>query len=113
VPKQLGIQVTLETKGTSRQVDSTKAIHVYRVLQEALSNVARHSGADRAMVRLAFEPDRLEMEIEDHGKGLNPETARRGLGLVAMRERAAIVGGTLDFLKSPQGGTLLRLSMPL
>ena len=53
------------------------------------------------------------MDVEDHGKGINPGTARRGLGLVAMRERAAIVGGTLDFLTPPQGGTLVRLSMPL
>ena len=113
VEKQLGIRVTLETTGTARQVDSTKAIHVYRVLQEALSNVARHSGTDRASVRLTFDPDKLEMDIEDHGKGINPGTARRGLGLVAMRERAAIVGGTLDFLTPPQGGTLVRLSMPL
>src|SRR6188472_890669 len=52
VEKQLGIHVALETAGTSRQVDSTRAIHVYRVLQEALSNVARHSGTDRAVVRL-------------------------------------------------------------
>jgi signal transduction histidine kinase len=113
VEKQLGIQVTLETRGTPRQVDSTKSIHVYRVLQEALSNVARHSGTDRAVVRLGFDADRLEMDVEDHGKGLDPDTTRRGLGLVAMRERAAIVGGTLDFLKPPQGGTLVRLSMPL
>ncbi|HVQ12821.1 MAG TPA: sensor histidine kinase [Vicinamibacterales bacterium] len=113
VEKQLGIHVTLETRGTPQQVDSTKAIHAYRVLQEALSNVARHSGTDRAVVRLGFEPDRLEMDVEDHGKGINAETARRGLGLVAMRERAAIVGGTIDFLKPSQGGTLVRFSMPL
>jgi signal transduction histidine kinase len=86
---------------------------VYRVLQEALSNVARHSGAQEAVVRLSFGADRLEMDVEDRGKGLNPATARRGLGLVAMRERAAIVGGTIDFLKPLQGGTLVRFSMPL
>jgi signal transduction histidine kinase len=113
VEKQLGIRVTLDTRGMPRQVDSTKAIHVYRVLQEALSNVARHSGTSQASVRLGFGADRLEMEIEDHGKGIDPGTTRRGLGLVAMRERAAIVGGTLDFLTPPEGGTLIRLSMPL
>ena len=113
VDKQLGIRVTLDTQGTPRQVDSTKDIHVYRVLQEALSNVARHSGTDQASVRLRFDADRLIMDIEDHGRGIDPGTARRGLGLVAMRERAAIVGGTLDFLRPPQGGTLIRLSMPL
>jgi signal transduction histidine kinase len=112
VEKQLGIHVTLETTGTARQVDSTKAIHVYRILQEALSNVARHSGTDRASVRLGFAADRLEMDVEDQGRGLDPVTARRGLGLVAMRERAAIVNGTLDFLRPPHGGTLVRLSMP-
>jgi len=113
VEKQLGIRVTLDTQGTPRQVDSTKAIHVYRVLQEALSNVARHSGTDQASVRLRFDTDRLVIDIEDHGRGIDAGTARRGLGLVAMRERAAIVGGTLDFLRPPQGGTLVRLSMPL
>jgi len=113
VEKQLGIRVTLDTRGTPRQVDATKAIHVYRVLQEALSNVARHSGTSQASVRLGFDADRLEMEVEDHGTGIDPGTTRRGLGLVAMRERAAIVGGTLDFLRPPQGGTVVRFSMPL
>ena len=113
VEKQLGIRVTLDTRGTPSQVDSTKAIHVYRVLQEALSNVARHSGTNEAAVRLGFGTDRLDMEIEDGGKGIGPGTTRRGLGLVAMRERAAIVGGTLDFLTPSQGGTLVRFSMPL
>jgi signal transduction histidine kinase len=113
VEKQLGIRVSLETRGTVRQVDSTKAIHAYRVLQEALSNVARHSGTDQATVRLRFGADRLEMDIEDHGKGIDPGTMRRGLGLVAMRERAAIVGGTLDFRRPSQGGTLVHFAMPL
>jgi signal transduction histidine kinase len=113
VEKQLGIRVTLDTRGMPRQVEATKAIHVYRLLQEALSNVARHSGTSQAFVRLGFGADRLEMEVEDHGTGIDPGTTRRGLGLVAMRERAAIVDGTLDFLTPPQGGTLVRFSMPL
>jgi signal transduction histidine kinase len=113
VEKQLGIRVTFETQGAARQVDATKAIHVYRVLQEALSNVARHSGADHAVVRLSFETNRLVMDVEDHGRGIHLGTVRRGLGLVAMRERAAIVGGQLEFLRPPKGGTLVRLVMPL
>jgi signal transduction histidine kinase len=113
VEKQLGIKVTLETQGTARQVDANKAIHVYRVLQEALSNVARHSGTQHAVVHLSFGADRLEMDVEDHGRGIDAATIRRGLGLVAMRERAAIVGGTIDFLKPSPGGTLVRFSMPL
>jgi signal transduction histidine kinase len=113
VEKQLGLRVTLETTGTPAPVDPTIAIHVYRVLQEALSNVARHAGTDRATVRLRFETGRLDLEVEDAGLGLDPDTARRGLGLVAMRERAAIVGGTLQFLRPSHGGTLVRLRVPL
>jgi signal transduction histidine kinase len=53
------------------------------------------------------------MDVEDHGRGIHLGTVRRGLGLVAMRERAAIVGGQLEFLRPPKGGTLVRLVMPL
>lgn len=113
VEKQLGIHVEYEHASTPVEVDETTAIHVYRVLQEAVSNVARHSGAKHAWVRLRSDTGTLELEIEDHGKGLDPETARRGLGLVAMRERAELVGGTLEFLQPRDGGTLVRLAVPL
>jgi signal transduction histidine kinase len=113
VEKQLGIRVTYERSGAASPIDATVGIHVYRVLQEALSNVARHSGSDRASVRLRITTDTLELEIEDEGKGLTPHAGRQGLGLVAMRERAAIVNGTLELGRPPAGGTLVRLSVPL
>ena len=113
VERQTGVAVSYERHGAARPVDSTVSIHVYRVLQEALSNVSRHSGADRAWVRLRFEADRLELEIEDHGRGLDPQLPRRGLGLVGMRERAALVGGTIEFLRPTEGGTLVRLTVPI
>jgi len=112
VEKQLGVRVEYEHASHGPHVDDTTAIHVYRVLQEALSNVARHSGETHAWVRFRPEPGVLVLEIEDHGKGLNPKTDRRGLGLVAMRERAALVGGTLDVLAPRGGGTLIRLTVP-
>ena len=84
------------------------------MLQEALSNVARHSGVEeRAGCGCAATPARCELEVEDHGKGLDAGTARRGLGLVAMRERAELVGGTLEFLQPRRGGTLVRLTVPI
>ncbi len=113
VEKQLGLVVTCERTGTPVPVDATTGIHVYRVLQESLSNVARHSGTDRAWVRLRYLPGALALEIEDHGVGLGEQTARRGLGLVAMRERAELVGGTLDLTRPDEGGTLVRLRVPL
>jgi signal transduction histidine kinase len=130
VERQIGVAVQYERSGPARPVDSAAGIHVYRVLQEALSNVARHSGADRAWVRLRFEPARLELEVEDHGKGLAPDVGpvfrpgdvaraearaykSHGLGIVTMRERAALVGGTIEFLRPAEGGTLVRLTVPL
>jgi signal transduction histidine kinase len=113
VEKQLGLAVSYERTGAAVPVNGTIAIHVYRVLQETLSNVARHSGADRVWVRLRYLTGVLELEIEDHGSGLGPRTARRGLGLVAMRERAELVGGTIEFLRPDEGGTLVRLRVPL
>ena len=83
------------------------------MLQEALNNVARHSGSRQAWVRLRFEANTLELAVEDHGKGLGTTLARRGLGLVAMRERAALVGGTLELARPREGGTLVRLRVPL
>jgi len=111
--RQLGLTVALETTGTSAEVDATTGIHVYRILQEALGNVARHAGVDRATVRLRAEAATLELVVEDHGRGLAADTGRRGLGLVTMRERAEILGGSLAFERPPEGGTRVRLRVPL
>jgi signal transduction histidine kinase len=113
VERQLGIQVEYERSGAPAEVDDTTGIHVYRVLQEAISNVARHSGAKRARVRLRSGEGALELEVEDHGTGLDAGPSRRGLGLVAMRERAALLGGTLELLRPRDGGTLVRLTVPM
>jgi signal transduction histidine kinase len=113
VERQTGVAVSYGRSGESQPVDSAIGIHVYRVLQEALSNVARHSGATQAWVRLRFTPSALELEIEDHGKGFDPGTPRRGLGVIGMRERAALINGTVEFVQPPGGGTLVRLIVPL
>jgi signal transduction histidine kinase len=113
VERQLGLTVSYERSGASVPVDATVGIHVYRVLQEALSNVSRHSGTDRARVRLRYLPGALELEVEDHGSGVAPRPGRRGLGLVAMRERAELVGGSIEFSRPDEGGTRVRLRVPL
>ncbi len=110
--RQSGVEVTYERIGDPVRVDEQAAIHVYRVLKEALANVARHSGSERASVRLRSRDRSLELEIEDHGRGISRGESRRGLGLVAMRERAALVGGTLHVGEAPGGGTLVRLTVP-
>ncbi len=88
------------------------AVHVYRVLQEALNNVARHSGATQAWVRLQFDAEQVVLEIEDHGAGFAPTRERRGIGMVAMRERAELLGGSIAFERPAEGGALVRLTVP-
>jgi signal transduction histidine kinase len=112
--RQLGLEIDYRHSGEAKPIDSGIAIHIYRVLQEALSNVARHAGATRVWVRLTYGDRDVTLEVEDHGAGLGADRARRrGLGLVAMRERAALVGGRIDFERPAQGGTRVRLRVPL
>lgn len=111
VERQLGMTVTYERTGAAATLDPMTTIHVYRVLQEAVNNIARHAGTTRAWVRLHNDAPGLRLEVEDHGRGMTPD-ARRGLGLVTMRERADLVGGRLEFLRPPEGGTLVRFTVP-
>ena len=112
VERQTGIAISYEKQGEPFPVDGGAGVHIYRVLQEALNNVARHSGAKQAWVRLRFLPDLLELEVEDHGVGLPERPSKRGIGLVAMRERSELMGGRLVFSRPEQGGTLVHLEVP-
>ena len=112
VGRQTGLTLHYEKTGQSFPVETGAGVHVYRVLQEALNNVSRHSGARDAWICLRFSPDSLELEVEDHGSGFVAEKMQRGIGLVAMRERAELIGGTLVISPRPQGGTQLRLQIP-
>jgi signal transduction histidine kinase len=117
--KQTGIHVALEKSGVSRELENRLGegmpIHVYRVLQESLNNLARHSRSISAWVRVRFSTELLELEVEDRGIGLSPESdaASRGMGMIAMRERAQLLSGKIEFLRPENGGTLVRLHVPL
>jgi signal transduction histidine kinase len=110
--RQTGIAISYEKRGQPYDMNGSAAVQVYRVVQEALNNTARHSGAKRAWVRLRFLPARLELEVEDHGVGFSGRPVKQGIGLVAMRERAELMGGSIVFSTPAEGGTLLHLSVP-
>jgi signal transduction histidine kinase len=112
VEKQTGLAIRYEKSGTPFPLDGAASVHIYRVLQEALNNAGRHSGARQAWVRLRFLSEALELEVEDHGAGLVRGAAKPGIGLVAMRERAELLGGTIEFVQPTAGGTLIRLRVP-
>jgi len=110
--KQTGIIIGYEKYGTGPMVGSNEAIHVYRILQETLNNVVRHSKSSRAWVRLKITAHSLRLEVEDRGIGV-PDDPSGGLGLIAMRERADILQGKLELQRPSEGGTMVILEMPL
>jgi signal transduction histidine kinase/ligand-binding sensor domain-containing protein len=92
------------------------AINLYRVVQEAINNVLKHSGASAARVTVRRSASELEVTVEDDGRGFTPGTreggaARRGLGLVGLAERARILGGKLVVRSAPGRGTTVRLTI--
>jgi signal transduction histidine kinase len=109
--RRTGIAVRCTRSGGPWSLGREQSIHLYRVLQEALNNVARHSGAKEAEVRLRFAGERLTLEVEDAGAGFG-DRRRDGLGLVSMRERAEIAGGRIEFLAGASGGALVRFTVP-
>lgn len=113
--KQTGLETTVVVQGVPERITGQLATHCFRIVQEALNNAAKHSGAKRAEVEMSFGADTLTVTIMDFGKGLKPEkeSVKRGLGLIAMRERAALVGGKLDIHSTPGAGTTVVLTMPL
>ena len=112
VERQTGLKMHYEKAGKPFNVESGAGVHVYRVVQEALNNVSRHAETNEAWVRVNFLARELLLEIEDHGKGITDSKGQRGIGMVAMRERAEILGGGLEISQPIEGGTRVRLRVP-
>jgi two-component system, NarL family, sensor histidine kinase UhpB len=101
---------TLEP-GALDGLDEDAQIVVYRVVQEGLSNIARHSGAGRVHVSAVREDGATVVRIDDDGHGFDPHTAGGGVGLVGMRERAVLAGGSVAVRSVPGEGTLVELRL--
>jgi signal transduction histidine kinase len=110
--RQMGLCLHYEKSGTAFAVEAAAGVQVYRIVQEALNNVSRHAGVQEAWVRLMYKPEALVLEIEDHGKGIAAQKNERGIGLVAMRERAELISGRIEYLAADGRGTLIRMSAP-
>jgi two-component system NarL family sensor kinase len=106
-----GLMLSLETPAMLAPIPAAVEVAALRIVQEALANVARHSGARACVVRLSADGP-LVVEVEDDGRGL-PVEYRRGVGLGSMRERAAELGGTLTVSGQAGGGTRVHAVLPL
>jgi signal transduction histidine kinase len=109
-----GIDVKLDSAYSGRLPDETET-HLFRIAQEALTNVARHSGAKHVGINLGASGDNIELAIQDDGCGL-PEPApkgRRGLGLIGIRARARSMGGEANIHSRPSEGVTIRVRAPI
>ncbi len=113
--KQTGIETKAEVQGKQVRITGQPATHCFRIVQEALNNAAKHSGSKSALIEMIFSLDTLTVIVKDFGRGLPQakKPAKRGLGLIAMRERAELLGGTLKIASEMNEGTTVTLVMPL
>lgn len=115
----LGIRFALREQGEPRRLPSAVETALFRVTQEAINNIARHSRATRADFILEFAPDQVQVWIKDNGKGfdtamvLSGSDHQRGLGLLGMQERMSAIGGRVALHSTPGEGTTVQLSAPV
>ena len=113
-----GIPCTFTCIGLPQPTTPEVEIALFRIVQEAISNIWRHSQATQAYVELKYLPHLLQLTVRDNGKGFSTgqqieHNSQRGLGLVGMRERAILIGANLKINSSPGEGCTLELSLPL
>jgi signal transduction histidine kinase len=113
--RESGLQAEIRTTGEPRTLPAALDLSVYRIVQEAVTNALKHSGAGRIEVKIDYTPGSLTLAITDNGTGASPDslTASSGHGLVGMRERVEIFGGRLETATSPLGGFTVRAHLPL
>ena len=116
-----GVPCQFSCRGVAQPTTSENEIAIFRITQEALSNIWRHSRATQASIELAYLPEQLRLSIHDNGRGIMPDDnmdaayahdSRGGLGLPGMRERAALIGATLKITSSPGNGCHIELFLP-
>ncbi|MGB9632197.1 MAG: GAF domain-containing protein [Chloroflexaceae bacterium] len=112
---QTGIQVQLQHAGLDRPIPQAVASTAYRVVQEALTNVARHAGVDHARAQVWATDDMLAVQVVDEGRGFEADElpASDSLGLAGMAERVRLAGGTLTIETAPNAGTRILAELPL
>jgi signal transduction histidine kinase len=109
------VRTRFSVRGVPTGIPSDTALSLYRIAQEALTNVAKHAAADSVDITLAGEPDSLTLFVRDSGQGFNPDAVKEcgGLGLISMRQRAELIGGTLEVQSGLGQGTQIVVCAPL
>jgi PAS domain S-box-containing protein len=113
--KQHELQIKFVHDDVPSQIPKDVTLCLFRIVQEALRNVVKHSGAMEAKLELSSKADEIDLCVSDPGRGFDPEAVKgeAGLGLISMRERLRLVGGHLSVESKPSHGTRIRVRIPL
>src|SRR5262249_32312021 len=109
------VDVQFINHDAAQEIPQEVSLCVFRVVQEALRNVVKHSGAKAAIVNLQGDEGKLKLSISDSGTGFDPDSAKQnsGLGLISMQERLRLIGGELWIQAAPSFGTHLYVEVPI
>jgi signal transduction histidine kinase len=110
--RRTGIKTTVSFDAPEVRLPAETETAIYRVVQESLTNAAKHGNAQSVVVRGESRPDEIIVRIVDDGAGFDPGVAAGGFGLVSMQERAALVAGSIRVTSSPGRGTTIDLRVP-
>jgi signal transduction histidine kinase len=112
VSRRSGIKVTVTADDVPDSLPDEMRTCIYRIVQEALQNMSRHSGAKSAVIAVRQDEHSLLLSVEDDGRGFDPERTK-GLGMLGMEERVKQLGGQFEIQSSPGKGTTLRITLPI
>jgi signal transduction histidine kinase len=111
--RRAGLQVSVETTGTARDLPSALDIAGYRILQESITNVIRHAGSGRVRIGVHYGESELVVSVADDGRGMSAQAKGGGRGIAGMRERCELLGGSLVAGPRPGGGFEVLATLPL
>jgi signal transduction histidine kinase len=115
----LGARVRIEIGGDERRLEPQVETALFRIVQEAITNIAKHANAENVAISLDFESDSVTIEIEDDGNGFDVQQTLQaarpedGFGLLGMSERVALLDGRLEITSEPSNGTSIKVRVPV
>jgi signal transduction histidine kinase len=116
IEKRLPLEITVSVRDERPDLSTEMKITLFRITQEALTNVIKHSAADKARVILVYSPEGVRLEVVDDGIGFNPESMRSSQrpswGLIGMQERVNLLGGSFEITSVPRSGTRVNVYIP-
>jgi signal transduction histidine kinase len=111
--ERTGIKTNLSVEKIDKLFTPEREMHLYRIIQECVTNIQKHSGATRIELNVRKDDHSVTVRCSDNGKGFDPQTLSGGMGLSGMKERSRMLGASIDIRSSAGNGTEISLTIPV